>query len=187
MAIRFAGTILALGAVLAAAAGQDRLKDLESRAAALKAAGDAAGALAAWQQAAALDPQSAHIEDEIGFLLAVLNRREEAVRHLERAVELDPRFAPAQYHLGVALWLAQNPAQAVPHLQSAAALNPNIFEYRFYLGQALNATSEFAAALPTWRPPPRPTPNPRKRGTSSAWPASGPARPTRPSRRTGRR
>ena len=140
--------ILLLAAAALLAAQQPQLRDLESQAAAARARGDASGALAAWQKAAALDPKSARIQDEIGFLLAVLNRRDEASGHFERALALDPKFAPAQYHLGVAFWLANDPAQAIPHLQSAAALDPKSFDYRFYLGQALNATSQFSAALP---------------------------------------
>src|SRR5262249_34965328 len=79
--------------------GQETLQQIESRALELKSRGDAAGALAAWQQASALDPKSARIQDEIGFLLVVLNRREEAIRSFERAIALDPKFAPAHYHL----------------------------------------------------------------------------------------
>ena len=90
------------------------LPQLESRARDLKARGDAAGALAAWEQASALDPKSARIQDEIGFLLAVLNRRDEALQHFERAIALDAKFAPAHYHLGVAYWLAQDVARAIP-------------------------------------------------------------------------
>src|SRR5271154_1945088 len=83
------------------------VQELESQALELKLKGDAAGALAAYQQAAALDPESARLQDEIGFLLAVLNRRDEAIEHFKHAVDLDLKFAPAHYHLGVALWLAQ--------------------------------------------------------------------------------
>ena len=52
------------------------LTDIEARARELKARGDAAGALALYEQA---DPKSARVQDEIGFLLAVLNRRAEAL------------------------------------------------------------------------------------------------------------
>src|SRR5579884_2753230 len=89
------------------AVAADRLKDIESRAAELKAKGDAAGALAAYENAAALDPKSARYQDEIGFLLAVLGRRDDALERFKHAIELDPQFAPAHYHLGVALWLAE--------------------------------------------------------------------------------
>src|SRR5262245_62287842 len=90
--------------------GADTLAQIEAKAAELKARGDAAGSLAEWTRAAALNPKSARIQDEIGFLLAVLQRHQEALEHLERAVQLDPRLAIAQYHLGVAYWLQQNPA-----------------------------------------------------------------------------
>src|SRR5258706_15703190 len=98
---------------------QKTLPQLESRAAALKARGDAKGALDAWEKAAALDPRSARIEDEIGFLLAVLNRREEANRPFKRAIGIDPSFAPAPYHLGVAFWMEQDPPDSIPSLGGA--------------------------------------------------------------------
>src|SRR5262245_13891188 len=121
--------------------GQETLQQLESRAAELKARGDAAGSLSALRKAAALAPRSARIEDEIGFLLAVQNQRDEAIRHFAHAIELDPRFAPAHYHLGVAYWLEQDPARSIPHLETAAKLDPKSFDYRSHLGTALNATA----------------------------------------------
>src|SRR5713226_9696486 len=84
--------------------GQETLRQIEARAAALKARGDAAGALAAWEKAASLDPKSARTQDEIGFLLAAQGRLAEALEHFERALALDERYAPAHYHLGVAYW-----------------------------------------------------------------------------------
>src|SRR5262245_4498842 len=127
--------------------GQETLQQLESRAIELKSRGDAAGALSAWQQAAALDPKSARIQDEIGFLLVVLNRRDEAMRSFERAIELDPKFAPAHYHLGVAYWLQQDPGHSIPRLQTAVAFDRENFDYRYLLGHALNDTSSFHEAL----------------------------------------
>src|SRR5437588_3608665 len=56
----------------------------------LKAKGDAAGALAAYEQAAALAPKSAELQDEIGFLLAVLQRSGESLTRFQKAIELDP-------------------------------------------------------------------------------------------------
>src|SRR5580765_2976296 len=136
--------------IASGAAGQETqedLKRLESRALELKARGDAAGALAAWEQAAILDPRSARIQDEIGFLLVVLNRRDDAKDRFGRAIALDPRFAQAHYHLGVVYWLERAPNRSIPELQTAAALAPGNFEYRYLLGHAFNDTSNFKAAL----------------------------------------
>src|SRR5438270_8736789 len=100
------------------------VKELEGRGSAMEKKGDAQGSLAVWQKAAKLEPKSAPIEDHIGFLLAVLNRRQEAIPHFRRALELNPRFAPAQYHLGVAYWLEKNVNDAVPQLLAAADSAP---------------------------------------------------------------
>src|SRR5437016_370822 len=120
-----------LAAITLSAFGQETLQQLESRALELKSRGDAAGALAAWQQAAALNPKSARIQDEIGFLLVVLNRRDEALQHFERAIALEAQFAPAHYHLGVAYWLQQDPTRSIPQLQAAVELDPQNFDYRY--------------------------------------------------------
>ena len=141
------GILFLLAAVTLSVHGQETLERLESRATELKARGDAAGALVAWRQAAALDTKSARIQDEIGFLLVVLNRRDEALQYFERAVHLEPQFAPAHYHLGVALWLEHKPSQSIPELQAAAALDRENFDYRFLLGNALNDTGNFREAL----------------------------------------
>src|ERR1035438_2607874 len=123
------------------------LEELESRANALKAAGDAAGALAAYQEAAALDPKSPRYQDEIGFLLRVLNRGPEAVEHFHRAIDLDSQFAPAHFHLGVALWLEQNILAAISELQSAANLDPENAAYQSKLGQALEGSGQHQEAI----------------------------------------
>src|SRR5262249_13566816 len=97
-----------------------------------KAKGDTVSALAAFERAQALDPNSAEIEDEIGFLLAAVNRGAEAAAHFERAIAVDPNWAPAHYHLGVALWLAENPDRSVPELEMAVRLRPRDAEYRYH-------------------------------------------------------
>src|SRR5215475_6930042 len=119
--------IFLLAAIALPARGQETLKQVESRAVELKSHGDAAGSLAAWRQAAALDPKSARIQDEIGFLLVVLNQRVEAIQSFERAIELDSKFAPAHYHLGVAYWLQQDPGRSIPRLQAAVAIDGEKF------------------------------------------------------------
>jgi Flp pilus assembly protein TadD len=80
---------------------------LEAEARQRLAARDASGALAAYEKLAELVPKSASYQDEVGFLLAAINRSPDAIPHFRRATELDPRMAQAWYHLGVALWLTQ--------------------------------------------------------------------------------
>src|SRR5277367_466775 len=75
--------ILFFAACLAAAANGQTASELKEQADALKARGDAAGALILTQKAAEADPKSAALEDEIGFLLAVLKRSPEAKPHFE--------------------------------------------------------------------------------------------------------
>jgi len=62
------------------------LAQLRAQAHALKIKGDAAGALAACREAIALAPNSAELHDEAGFLLAVLNRRQEAISYFAKAI-----------------------------------------------------------------------------------------------------
>ena len=81
---------------------------------ALKAKGDAAGALARLEQVEQNAKPSAAIEDEMGFLLAVLNRRADAMDRFRKALAIDSKFAAAHYHLGVALWLEGNRGAALP-------------------------------------------------------------------------
>lgn len=107
---------------------------------ALKTKGDAEGALAVLQRAAAAAAPSAAIEDEIGFLLAVLNRRNDAMARFHKALALDPKFSPAAYHLGVALWLDGQSEAALESLAAAARLAPREFDYRYRYGIALRSS-----------------------------------------------
>src|ERR1019366_1519518 len=81
--------ILFLGACLSIAAAGQPAAQLKQQAEVLKARGGAAGARALIGGRAAANPKSAELEDETGFLLAVLNRNPEAKPHFERAIELE--------------------------------------------------------------------------------------------------
>jgi tetratricopeptide (TPR) repeat protein len=81
------------------------LQQLDSTGRERLAANDAGGALAAYEKLAALVPQSAVYQDEIGFLLAATNHSLQAIPHFQRATELDPQLAQAWYHLGAAMAL----------------------------------------------------------------------------------
>ena len=73
------------------------IQQLEAAARAHLAARNANAALDDYQRLAALNPNSASYEDEIGFLLAATNRVAEAIPHLEKATALDPKLSAAWY------------------------------------------------------------------------------------------
>ena len=150
MATRFAGSvlILLLSGILS---GQETLSQLEARAAALKARGDAAGALAAWEKAAEIAPRSARVQDEIGFLLAVLNRRQEAVSHFEHALKFDPRFASAHYHLGDAYNSVDDLPAALSAYETAAQLEPTNDRPLLRIGVVLDRMGRPAEAAAAYR------------------------------------
>src|SRR5258708_3581268 len=135
---------LVLWWVLAAA---DTAADWVRQGQAYKAKGDAAAALQAFEKALALDPKSPQIEDEVGFILAATNRRDEAIAHFEKAIQLDARFAPAHYHLGVAYWLGQDPNRSIPELEAAVKLRPADGDYRYRLGSAYNSVGHYEDAV----------------------------------------
>ncbi|PYT25470.1 MAG: hypothetical protein DMG58_24185, partial [Acidobacteria bacterium] len=112
---------------------------------ALKAKGDAAGALARLEQVEQGAKPSAALEDEMGFLLAVLNQRAGAMDRFRKALAIDAKFAAAHYHLGVALWLEGNREEALPALEQAARLGPKVFDYRYRYGAALVELGKTAA------------------------------------------
>src|SRR4051812_9527342 len=87
--------------LLTQVSGATTAAELRSQAQALKKRGDAKGALEAYRRAAALEPASAELEDEIGFLYAVLKQTDDAKQHFRKAVQLQPSLGQAWYHLGV--------------------------------------------------------------------------------------
>src|SRR5688500_2555543 len=125
------------------AAHGESSNELTREAAARKAQGNPQGALELYQKAAKLSPNSASIQNEIGFLLAVLQKPAEAKDHFQKAIELQPDFAPALYHLGVLYWLEKNPNTSIPLLQNAARLAPKQFDYRYRLGIALRDVGHY--------------------------------------------
>jgi tetratricopeptide (TPR) repeat protein len=122
--------LLCLIAVALAVAFAQPPTPWRAQAKALKAKGDAAGALATFEKAAQAEPGAADLRDEIGFLLAVQGRNGEAIARFREAIAIEARYPPAHYHLGVALWLKQDPDGAIPAMQEAAKLDPKNAGYR---------------------------------------------------------
>ena len=56
-------------------------------------------AIAAFQRAVAVAPESAAAENGLAVALAQAGRKEEAIQHVRRALDLDPDYQPARDNL----------------------------------------------------------------------------------------
>lgn len=80
------------------------------------AAGDWNAAILALELAALRDPQSADIQNYIGYAYRRLRQLEPAFTHYRRAVALNPRHRSAHEHLGEAYLVKGDLAKAEAHL-----------------------------------------------------------------------
>jgi CRISPR-associated protein Csy1 len=126
---------------------------IEPRAAAVHAAlgqvrmdrRDYAGALAAFEQAASLQP-SPRAWNNAGIALLALERRDDAERAFQRALALDPRYAFA--HLNLARLHAPGDAQrAFAHAQATTQADPSNAEGWLLLGDLLRRRNDTDNAL----------------------------------------
>ncbi len=131
----------------------------------LDAAGDLAGAEAAYRSALGLEPSAAYLHNNLGFNLMLQNRMTEAVSEFRRALELDPHSMVTHNNLGIALaqsgrreaalkeFIAAGADRATAHNNLAAILlEQNLLEEsRAELLQALSARSFFPEALENFK------------------------------------
>jgi tetratricopeptide (TPR) repeat protein len=85
-----------------------------------------------YEEALALDPDSALGQSNLGGVLTRIGRQDEAVEHLTRACELDPKFAIAHINLGDAYFKQGKLDAAAREQLTALALAPG--NYTVYLG-----------------------------------------------------
>jgi protein O-GlcNAc transferase len=121
--------------------------DLANQSESALRSGDAAKAVTLLNQALRAPGATAESEDHLGFLLAVLGRSPDGLKHFQKAIALNPDFAPAHYHLGAALWLAKDHEHGLPELQAAVKLAPDNFDYRYHLGSAYLDMNDFEHAV----------------------------------------
>jgi tetratricopeptide (TPR) repeat protein len=108
-----------------------------------------AGARAAFEEAAALNPQNAPALNNIGNYEFLEGRYAEAKTYYQRAIEADPGFAEAWYDLGNAVIALGEPwAGAEAHYRHALKLSPDLILAQDNLGRlllAMNRPDEAAA------------------------------------------
>jgi len=108
----------------------------------LRAAQDAAGALAAFGRAAALKPGWVSPLLQQGILLFVIGRLPEAQAVFERVLALDPRNLAARFNLARTLIDAKRWRVAIAHLREARRLAPDNEEIWMTLRDALRLTGQ---------------------------------------------
>ena len=108
---------------------------------------DAAGAIKAYLDALAVDPDHSDAHLNLGRLLHEEGRVEDAERHYRLASEADPTSARALYNLGVALDDRGAPADAIESYEAAVRLDPGLGAAHFNLSRLYESDGRQANAL----------------------------------------
>jgi predicted O-linked N-acetylglucosamine transferase (SPINDLY family) len=115
------------------------------------AAGDLAGAEAAFARAAELDPASADAWSNLGAVRSARGDPASAVACYERVLRLNPRHAAARVNLGTAYLRLGRPAEALAQFEAARPLNPPTDQLAAHTGRALIALGRFGEAAAAFR------------------------------------
>lgn len=94
-----------------------------------------------------ISPNLFYARLDLGNLLNILKRDQEAVSVLQKAVELFPEHEDTYYYLGRALYLSGDYPTAIAHLNTAISLRPNDLGSIELLGRAYDKTREFNKGL----------------------------------------
>jgi tetratricopeptide (TPR) repeat protein len=105
---------------------------------ALLAAGDAAGAVTAWEDAATLDPSSAAILHNLALAYLQEGRRQDAYDALDRALQRNPAFVESLYQKGMMLRTDGDQEGAEREIRAALDYNPNFIPAQFQLAYLLS-------------------------------------------------
>jgi tetratricopeptide (TPR) repeat protein len=104
-------------------------------------------ALPAAQSALRLQPNSAVVNLEVGFLMFRLKRHAEAQRLLLRSIELDAKQPKPRYVLGLSLLSTGQVALGEAQLLEALALDPSHVDARHELGRLYLSQKRIDAAI----------------------------------------
>lgn len=115
---------------------------------ALEHAGRHEEAIASYDRALALDPESAELHFDRVFSLRALGREDEAEAELDRVLALDPQHAGANHLKGEAALRRGDLGTAIAHLERAIAVNPRVAASHHLLGVAYLARGEIERAAP---------------------------------------
>ena len=105
-------------------------------------------AIAEFQSAVEVDPDSAEALDYLGWGFYNNQDYKRAVTYLEKAVEIDPERASAYGHLGIAYYVQRNYEAAIPNFRRGLALGLDSIEYYYMLGLAYAYLDRCEEAIP---------------------------------------
>jgi len=100
-----------------------------------------------YQQALALRPADATVENALGGALLASHQIPEAIAHLTAAVNARPEYSDAHYNLGIAQTTAGNFPAAVQELATAVKLKPDDAGAEASLGAAYGELGETQKAI----------------------------------------
>jgi Flp pilus assembly protein TadD len=145
--------LLACAAAQALASVEARLRTAAhyNQGHALRAKRDFPGAVAAFREAARLDPNDARAHNYLGAALLDAKDLPGAVAAFREAIRLNPNYAQAHYNLGIALNNLGESDQAIAAYREAIRLNPSYAQAHNNLGTILQKQGDLDAAIACFR------------------------------------
>ncbi len=107
-------------------------------------------AVANYEKALAIKPDSAEAHNNLGNALRELGKLDEAVASYNKALQINPDFAEANNNLGNALKELGKPDKAVANYHKALSINPDYTEAHSNLGNALSELGLLDAAVASY-------------------------------------
>ena len=108
--------------------------------------GDLQSAIAHYQKAASLAPQSLGTHYDLAMVLGQSGAMKQALRHLKQVLSLDPNHVDARVKLAYIIYLGGDTAEAMSHLQMARKINPDHLEMNLRMGTIYLAMNDFTRA-----------------------------------------
>ncbi|HEX4612469.1 MAG TPA: serine/threonine-protein kinase [Urbifossiella sp.] len=118
---------------------------------ALHDAGDADGAIAAYREAARLDPHFALPHNNVGNALRAKGDLDGAAAAYHEAIRLDPKYALPHLNLGNLLAIRHDPEGAIAAYRKAIRLDPKDARPHNNLGNVLRARGDQDGAIAAYR------------------------------------
>lgn len=99
----------------------------------------------------AKNPDAWMAHNNLGVLLELAGRTDEAIDEYTRTAELAPYDVGSRVNLGKILVDKGRPADAIPYLRAALRLDPSDADAHFHLGRALEAAGDRTGAVDEYR------------------------------------